>query len=150
MSPPVFFEGRIHSVSELEAVYARLVKEFSDRTLILLSGPVGAGKTTSTQAFLNILGFESGSSPSFAIHQRYDKAGTNRHVDHVDLYRIEDTEDLEGTGFWDLFSQANAIVIVEWADRIDSQYWPLNWRQIYIEIQPVLGHPEKRDLRISF
>lgn len=139
---------RVQSTAELEALYRKLVPEFRAPSVVLLSGPVGAGKTTSVQLLLNLLGIaESVASPSFAIHHRYRGAG--RDVDHVDLYRLENEEDLESTGFWDLFSQSRNVVIVEWADRLREDVWPLAWRKISIHLELVAGQPEARDVQIS-
>lgn len=147
----LFWDGEIHSVAELEKVYARLMPELKNQTVILLSGEVGSGKTTSVQIFLRLLGFASGlvSSPSFAIHHRYEDAGKKQALDHVDLYRLRDEEDLDSTGFWDLFSQKKAWVVVEWADRLRDDIWPLHWRQIKIHLRNSSSENQGRRVKIE-
>jgi len=61
------------------------------------------------------LGGHETASPSFAIHNSYEVArGT---VEHFDLFRIENVNDLESTGFWDVFD-VKSCVVVEWAERL--------------------------------
>ena len=145
----LFFTGSVANIAELEKIYVRLLPELRPQTLILLSGEVGAGKTTSVQIFLKLLGFDgkSGSSPSFAIHHRYENPTKSISLDHVDLYRLRDEEDLESTGFWDLFSQSKACVLVEWADRIREDSWPLHWRQIKIHLSVLTEN--QREIKIE-
>lgn len=101
------------------------------RWLILLDGPMGAGKTQFARFLLEALGSAEATSPSFAIHNRYEtKQGA---VEHLDLYRIDNKDDLESTAFWDLFSESDGIVIIEWSDRLKDwgvyshlpRHWPL-------------------------
>ncbi|MBT4760967.1 MAG: tRNA (adenosine(37)-N6)-threonylcarbamoyltransferase complex ATPase subunit type 1 TsaE [Bdellovibrionaceae bacterium] len=102
------------------------------RDLVLLSGSMGAGKTQFVKFLLQALGGEAPSSPSYAIHQSYEIK--NSTVDHIDLYRLEDDDDLESTGFWDLFEKTEGLIVVEWADRISSEVYPLYWKQHHIQL----------------
>jgi tRNA threonylcarbamoyladenosine biosynthesis protein TsaE len=92
--------------------------------LVLLSGDLGAGKTTLTKGIAAGLGAGSEdavTSPTFTLVHRYD--GSSR-VYHVDLYRIGDLHDLETLGLEDIFSE-HAIMIVEWPDRLRlAAGWP--------------------------
>lgn len=132
--------------SELPRVAEMILKLIEVRTLFLFVGEVGSGKTTLISEICNALGIDEVASPSFAIHHRYEnKQGQS--LDHVDLYRLTDEADLESTGFWDLFQQEKACVMVEWADRIAEQAWPINWPTFKIEFEKLEG--EKRRVRIS-
>jgi tRNA threonylcarbamoyladenosine biosynthesis protein TsaE len=99
--------------------------------LILLSGDLGAGKTTLTKGIA--VGLESAreddvTSPTFTLVHRYD--GKTR-VYHVDLYRIDGLHDLETLGLEDILFE-NAVVIVEWPDRLKLRTdWPVI--QIHLE-----------------
>lgn len=108
--------------------------------LILLSGPMGAGKTQWVRYLVSSLSSqpdnnEGVSSPSFSIHNRYPV--DFGFVDHIDLYRLEDEEDLESTGFWDLFAMPEACIIIEWADRLDRKFFPQGWLiyEIHFNVQ---------------
>jgi tRNA threonylcarbamoyladenosine biosynthesis protein TsaE len=92
--------------------------------LILLSGDLGAGKTTLTKGIAAGLGAareDEVTSPTFTLVHRYE--GSTR-VYHVDLYRIDGLHDLETLGLEDIFSE-KAVVIVEWPDRLKLRTgWP--------------------------
>jgi tRNA threonylcarbamoyladenosine biosynthesis protein TsaE len=92
--------------------------------LILLSGDLGAGKTTLTKGIAAGLGAareDDVTSPTFTLVHRYE--GSTR-VYHVDLYRIDGLHDLETLGLEDIFSE-KAVVIVEWPDRLKLRTgWP--------------------------
>lgn len=93
--------------------------------LVLLTGELGAGKTTLTKGIVSGLGAareEEVTSPTFTLVHRY--AGAAR-VYHVDLYRIGDFHDLETLGLEDVFSE-HAVVIVEWPERFTLRTdWPI-------------------------
>jgi tRNA threonylcarbamoyladenosine biosynthesis protein TsaE len=100
--------------------------------VVLLSGPLGAGKTQFVRWFLHELKVEDVASPTFAIHHSYP--APSGPIDHVDLYRLKDDRDLEASGFWDLFAQAQGLVFVEWAERLPSDVWPKDWQQLHIAL----------------
>jgi tRNA threonylcarbamoyladenosine biosynthesis protein TsaE len=93
--------------------------------LVLLSGDLGAGKTTLTKGIVSGLGAaeeEEVTSPTFTLVHRY---GRDARVYHVDLYRIEGARDLDTLGLEDLFAQP-AVVIVEWAEKLTLRTdWPI-------------------------
>ena len=131
---------------DLESICQRLQKLFKERTLLLLEGPVGAGKTELVKVLTKQLGIQEMASPSFAIHHRYENSNVS--MDHVDLYRLENEDDLESTGFWDLFGANSGLVVIEWSDRLNQDLLPLNWVKIKVEIQK-LASPNERSLVIS-
>ena len=92
--------------------------------LILLSGELGAGKTTLTKGIASGLGAaseEEVTSPTFTLVHKYDR-GTR--VYHVDLYRIADPHDFETLGLEDVFGE-HAVVIVEWPEKFALRTdWP--------------------------
>jgi tRNA threonylcarbamoyladenosine biosynthesis protein TsaE len=93
--------------------------------LVLLSGDLGAGKTTLTKGIASGLGAASEdevTSPTFTLVHKYDRGAR---VYHVDLYRIGDFHDLETLGLEDVFSE-DAVVIVEWPDKLTLRTdWPI-------------------------
>jgi tRNA threonylcarbamoyladenosine biosynthesis protein TsaE len=101
--------------------------------LILLSGDLGAGKTTLTKGIAAGLGAareDDVTSPTFTLVHKYD--GATR-VYHVDLYRIDGFHDLETLGLEDIFSE-NAVVIVEWPDRLKLR---TGWPSMEIQLEHV-------------
>lgn len=93
--------------------------------LVLLSGDLGAGKTTLTKGIVSGLGAaheDEVTSPTFTLVHKYSGAIP---VYHVDLYRIGNFHDLETLGLEDVFSE-RAVVIVEWPDRLTLRTdWPV-------------------------
>ena len=114
--------------------------------VVLLSGTLGAGKTQLVRWFLEELGVNDSASPTFAIHHRYQ--ANDGAADHVDLYRVQSDADLEASGFWDLFTQDDALVFVEWADRLPLNVWPKNWRKIEIALAKP-SDSEVRELKLE-
>lgn len=114
------------------------------KTLILLEGEVGTGKTELVKTLCGLLKLQDVQSPTFAFHNLYANSQIKLH--HVDLYRVKNEEDLESTGFWDLFENESDTILIEWSNLISAEAWPWGWRIIRIEINKNQG--EKRYVRI--
>ena len=83
--------------------------------VIYLQGDLGAGKTLFTRAYIHALGYEGYVKiPSYGLLETYEVAGKT--VLHLDLYRIEDPEELEYLAIRDLYRR-NTVLMVEWPDR---------------------------------
>lgn len=135
-------ERIVKSLSELKSFWQELLPHLKDRSILLMSGDVGAGKTTSVQIIAAEMGMRDVQSPSFAIHLRYENSA-GRALDHLDLYRLKDDDDLESSGFWDLFAQPQSLIVIEWANRLDFDYLPLNWQRVEIRFEK-LSESERR------
>jgi tRNA threonylcarbamoyl adenosine modification protein YjeE len=122
----------IKSLAEGESFIKKLSRFWQKPGLILLSGPMGAGKTQVSKWILKSLGADA-SSPTFAIHQRYSVGGFP--IDHFDLYRLQADEELENVGFWDAINEIDNLVIVEWADRLPANSFPMNRPQLHLQIE---------------
>jgi len=88
--------------------------------VLALQGNLGAGKTTFTQGFARALGVkENVLSPTFVLMKIYPlKKGNFCHLIHIDCYRIASPKDLLHLGFKELLKDKDAIILIEWADRI--------------------------------
>ena len=113
------------SAEETLAFGRRLAAELRPPLLILLSGDLGAGKTTLAKGIISGLGaarVEDVTSPTFTLVHEF--RGPVR-VFHIDLYRIEGHADLQTLGLDDLFASP-AIVLVEWPDKWTiASDWPV-------------------------
>jgi tRNA threonylcarbamoyladenosine biosynthesis protein TsaE len=93
--------------------------------LVLLTGELGAGKTTLTKGIasgIGAAGEDEVTSPTFTLVHKYERGAK---VYHVDLYRIGDFHDLETLGLEDVFAE-KAVVIVEWPDKFTLRTdWPV-------------------------
>lgn len=122
-----------HSSEETIAQGREIGASLKAPVLILLSGDLGAGKTTLTKGIAAGLGAareDDVTSPTFTLVHKYE--GSTR-VYHVDLYRIEDLHDLETLGLEDIFSE-QAVVIVEWPDRLRLR---TDWPMVRIQLEHV-------------
>ena len=89
---------------------------------ISLTGTLGAGKTTRARGILEGLGYNGEvPSPTFAIVQPYEPPETRIPVAHVDLYRIEDPEEIPELGLDEML--IDGAMIVEWPDRLPDSFW---------------------------
>lgn len=123
----------VKNLSDLQAWATQLAKELQAATLLALEGEVGSGKTQLVQFLARALGAaEPTQSPSFAIHHTYHG---KIQIEHLDLYRLESEDDLESTGFWDLFQNRQSVIAIEWADRIPREWLPRDWALWAIHIK---------------
>lgn len=105
-----------------EAFGASLAALVRPGDVIALSGPLGAGKTSVARGLLRGLGLAGEApSPSFAIVQPYAPPEVRTAVLHVDLYRVEDPEELEELGLDEAL--ADCMLVVEWPERAAGR-WP--------------------------
>jgi tRNA threonylcarbamoyladenosine biosynthesis protein TsaE len=116
-------EVETHSPEETIAHGREIGAALKSPALVLLSGDLGAGKTTFTKGLAAGLGAaaeDDVTSPTFTLVHRYGPR-----VYHVDLYRINGAHDFDTLGLEDVFS-GDAIVIVEWPERVALRTdWPI-------------------------
>jgi tRNA threonylcarbamoyladenosine biosynthesis protein TsaE len=105
---------------ETRALGAALAGIVRRGDVITLSGPLGVGKTALARGLIAALRHIGDvPSPSFAIVQPYDQLDPP--IWHVDLYRIEDTAEMQELG---LDAAADAVLLVEWPERAGAEAWP--------------------------
>jgi tRNA threonylcarbamoyladenosine biosynthesis protein TsaE len=98
------------------ALGARLARLARRGDCILLSGPIGAGKSSLARAFIQArLGrLEDVPSPTFTLVQVYEAEGEE--IWHADLYRLTHPDEVWELGLDQAFGQA--ICLIEWPDRM--------------------------------
>ena len=101
-----------HSVEETEYFAYELASKITAPKVICLTGDLGAGKTAFTRGFARYFGIEKGvSSPTFIIMHRYEGSEV---INHYDLYRLSDFDELLDIGFEEQIE--SGISIIEWPD----------------------------------
>ena len=125
-----FTDALIH-LSDLEATRGlgrALAQQLPEGAILLLQGPLGAGKTSLVQGIASGLGIDEPiTSPTFALAQHYPDG--NPPLIHLDLYRLELPSAAD-----DLFLQEDeeakalgALLAVEWPERL-SLVLPEAWQ----------------------
>jgi tRNA threonylcarbamoyladenosine biosynthesis protein TsaE len=117
--------GEFRSTSESETfeLGVRIGEQFVGGEIVLLNGPLGAGKTILVKGIGHALGIDSEevTSPSFTL--------VNPHrgrllVYHIDLYRLsEGATAAHAVDLDELLTDEKAVVIIEWAERLG--HYPL-------------------------
>ncbi len=86
--------------------------------LIFLTGDLGAGKTKLTQGVVSGLGISAEvTSPTFALINEY---GPEAEAVHMDLYRLDDYEELQEIGFED-YLDGERLILCEWPDLLEDE-----------------------------
>lgn len=98
------------------ALGTRLARVAQPGDCILLSGPIGVGKSTLARAFIRARcgAGEEVPSPSFTLVQVYEDGATE--IWHADLYRLSHPDEVWELGLDEAFTRA--ICLVEWPDRL--------------------------------
>lgn len=101
-------------VEDMEAVGASLLKNLPPPAIIYLRGNLGAGKTTLVRGALRQLGHQGlVKSPTFTLVETYPFPEFEVH--HLDLYRINDPEELDYIGLRE-YCSGPTICFIEWPD----------------------------------
>jgi tRNA threonylcarbamoyladenosine biosynthesis protein TsaE len=101
--------------------------------ILLLSGPLGAGKTIFVKGICAALGVaeEDVTSPSFTLVNPYD--GRLR-LYHIDLYRLDEgASAAHAVDLDELLADEKAVIVIEWAERMGNYPLPGNVWRIKIE-----------------
>jgi tRNA threonylcarbamoyladenosine biosynthesis protein TsaE len=112
---------------ETAKIAAALAERMKGGEVLALVGDLGAGKTTFAQAFAAALGVdEHVQSPTFIfMHEHGIRPGADgraprvRYFVHADAYRGGAPE-LRNIGIQEYFGRPDAVVLIEWADRVEA------------------------------
>ncbi|HET9234494.1 MAG TPA: tRNA (adenosine(37)-N6)-threonylcarbamoyltransferase complex ATPase subunit type 1 TsaE [Candidatus Eisenbacteria bacterium] len=100
---------------ETEAIAAQMARALDAGDVLILTGELGAGKTTFVRGLAKGLGVAIGvKSPSFAIHLRYPGPLP---LHHLDLYRLGSSGDLAELGLEDVLER-EGVTVIEWGERL--------------------------------
>lgn len=130
-----------HSARETEDLGSKLAHNFKIGDIIILTGELGAGKTTFVQGVAKAFNIKSRViSPTFILLRRHRGKFDRRKITlyHIDLYRLENSEDIKNLGLEDIFEDTNGIFFIEWGEK--HEYLKASWA-ISFEI---LGKDKRR------
>jgi tRNA threonylcarbamoyladenosine biosynthesis protein TsaE len=137
------------SADETRQVGAALGRLLQPGDLVLLQGPIGAGKTTFTQGIARGLGIDVRvTSPSFTLANVYPGAVGGFPLYHLDLWRIKSPAEALGIGL-DEYLAADGPCVIEWPDVAEvvlpSDYLRVRFAAAddtrHLEISPVGERP---------
>ena len=107
-----------YQLNQLKEASIKVTNNITQK-VILISGEVGAGKTTLIKQILVDLNvIDNVSSPTFSIINEY-KTKTEDLIYHMDLYRIDKIEELDGIGFFEYLESGN-LCLIEWGEKIEN------------------------------
>jgi tRNA threonylcarbamoyladenosine biosynthesis protein TsaE len=107
-------------LAQLEKIAELLVRSLPAPQAIGLSGTLGSGKTKFVQLLAKFAsqGIVEPTSPTFTLLQSY--VGTPK-IHHLDAYRLIDEDEFVALGVDELFDDAQAWTIVEWAEKVERE-----------------------------
>ncbi|HJV33142.1 MAG TPA: tRNA (adenosine(37)-N6)-threonylcarbamoyltransferase complex ATPase subunit type 1 TsaE [Patescibacteria group bacterium] len=134
------------NAKETAKIATALAKTMKGGEVLALIGNLGAGKTTFAQAFAKALGVkERVQSPTFIYmheHRLKRKNGPSVFV-HADAYR-GGVPELRSIGLAEYFGRPDAVVLVEWADRVKGL---LPKKRITVRMKHLGG--DRREVRVG-
>jgi tRNA threonylcarbamoyladenosine biosynthesis protein TsaE len=133
-----------NSAEETLELGRRIAATLPRKCVVLLIGNLGAGKTTLAKGIVSGLGAaneDEVSSPTFTLIHEYSPG-----VYHVDLYRLDRTEQVATLGLDEIFDR-DAVVLIEWGERF-PQLLPKD--RIEIRLRTLAGAgDDRREIEIK-
>jgi tRNA threonylcarbamoyladenosine biosynthesis protein TsaE len=135
----------VSTADEMRTLAAEFAKSLLAGDVVILSGPLGAGKTTFTQGLAAGLGVRGPiTSPTFVISRIHPSLSNGPSLIHVDAYRVNSLSEIDDL---DLDSDLEqAVLVAEWGEgKIDALVSPT----YVVEISRSEGEDEIRHIKIS-
>ena len=131
-----------HSARETEDLGSKLAHNFETGDIILLHGELGAGKTTFVQGVAKAFNIKSRViSPTFILLRKHKvnlksqmsnlktTSQNLRTLYHIDLYRLEDSEEIKNLGLEETFEDPYGMFLIEWGEKHEAlkASWEINF-----------------------
>lgn len=144
-------EYSIIALEDWDVLAASVLTGLTTPTILTLSGPLGAGKTTFVQALARALGVTSRPrSPTFSLLRTYvlpkEIQGIRRLV-HIDAYRLETISDLYALDLEGELAEPGTVIALEWPEQVGDALEKLGVKIVSIKIEQAEG--TKRVVTIS-
>lgn len=125
----------IESAEAMQQLGRDLAASLTPGDVVLLHGDLGAGKTTLTQGVARGLGIDQPvQSPTFTLVREHE--GSSMRLYHLDLYRLDDPDELEDVGYELYINPTDGVSLIEWPERADD--W-LPERFLLVQIEHLGG-----------
>lgn len=133
----------IESSDAMQQLGRELAANLRIGDVLMLHGDLGAGKTTLTQGVAQGLGIEGPvQSPTFTLVREHKADAMQLY--HLDLYRLDDPDELEDIGYEVYINPPDGVSIIEWPERAGD--W-LPDRFLLVQIEHLGG--DRRSVNIS-
>ena len=119
----------VENLKETLNLGEKLAQKLNPQSIILLQGPIGAGKTSFVQGIARGLSIsEDITSPTFAISHHYNSGKIP--LVHLDLYRLENISSAKEVFLSEEeeAAQTKAILVIEWPELIEpliNNFWKI-------------------------
>ena len=115
----------VPSIKNYQPIFRELNLNFGKKTIVLLKGQLGSGKTTFVKELLyHKYKYSDVNSPTFGIINSYNIS--KNLIFHYDLYRINNTSELDEIGFYDNL-ETEAVHFIEWPEIIPQKLINANY-----------------------
>lgn len=125
----VLKEFFVNNENETKEFAKEFLKNIKNGDIIILTGDLGVGKTKFVEGTLEIYNeINQISSPTFTIVNEYSLKNREnisseydkeiRKINHMDVYRIEEPEEIFDAGIDEYFG--NGLTIIEWGEMIEE------------------------------
>jgi len=131
-----------HTPEETQKLSQSLIRQLPESVLIVLTGDLGAGKTTFVKGLASELGIDPHQviSPTFVLIREHDG---ERLLVHGDAYRASSPHEFLEVGLQEYFER-EAVVVLEWGEKLD-EILPENAIRLEFEILDA----DSRSIKIS-
>lgn len=134
----------VADIEDWEAISDRIMQVLTDHRVVLLTGDLGAGKTTLVKAIAEKLEIvDQVTSPTYSLVQEY-RTVRGEVVYHLDLYRLESYDEVIAAGIEELLDGDYLCAFIEWPELVMGEL-----DQAYVEVHINLSDGLTRDVTIS-
>lgn len=125
----IYITGSEQETKKIAEGFAKTTKA----NIFALTGELGAGKTIFAQGFAKGLDIEEKIiSPTFVLIRQHQIPNSRKTFYHIDLYRLDQVNNISQLGLDEIWSNPNNIILIEWAEKI-KDFLPQNTVKIVIE-----------------